>query len=39
MLLRLEIALLIGGIYAIVTAKAPSFLVGHGEYQVKGTVA
>ena len=39
MLLIIEIAMLIGGIYAIVTAKVPSFLVGGGKYQVEGTVA
>lgn len=39
MLLIVEIAMLIGGIYAIVTAKVPSFLVGGGKYQVEGTVA
>ncbi len=31
--------MLIGGIYAIVTAKVLFFLVGGGRYQVKGTVA
>ena len=39
MLLIIEIAMLIGGIYAIITAKVPSFLVGGGKYQVEGTVA
>jgi hypothetical protein len=34
MLYRIEVALLIGGIYAIVPAKALSFLVGDGKYQL-----
>jgi hypothetical protein len=39
MLLIVEIAMLIGDIYAFVTAKVSSFLVGGGKYQVEGTVA
>lgn len=39
MLLIIEIAMLVGGIYAIVSAKVPSFLVGGGKYQVEGTTA
>lgn len=36
MLTILESAMLIGGIYAIVAAKVPAFLVGGGKYQVEG---
>ncbi len=39
MLLIVEIAMFVGGIYAIVSAKVPSFLVGGGQYQVEGMVA
>ena len=39
MLLIVEIAMLIGGIYAIATAKVPGFLIGGGKYQVEGTTA
>ena len=40
MLLRyLEIAMLIGGVYAIVFAKVPSLLVGDGKHQVEGLAA
>jgi hypothetical protein len=39
MLLILEIAMFVGGIYAIFSAKVPSFLVGGGNYQVEGTTA
>ena len=39
MLLIIEIAMLIGGIYAIVSAKIPSFLVGGGKYQIEGMTA
>ncbi len=39
MLFIVEIAMLIGGIYAIVSAKVPSFLVGGGKYQVEGMTA
>jgi len=39
MLLIIEIAMLIGGIYAIVSAKVPSFLVGGGKYQIEGMTA
>ena len=39
MLLIVEIAMLIGGIWAIVAGKVPSFLVGGGKYQVEGIVA
>ena len=39
MLLVIEIAMLIGGIYAIVFAKVPSILVGGGKYQVEGKTA
>ncbi|MFN2235760.1 MAG: hypothetical protein ACK2U1_16160 [Anaerolineales bacterium] len=39
MLLVVEIAMLIGGIVAIVTAKVPGFLVGGGKYQVEGATA
>lgn len=39
MLLILEIAMLIGGIYALVTAKVPGFLVGGGKVQIEGLPA
>jgi len=39
MLLIVEIAMLIGGIYAIATARVPGFLIGGGKYQVEGTTA
>jgi hypothetical protein len=39
MLFILEIAMLIGGIYSIFSAKVPTFLFGGGKYQVEGTVA
>ena len=39
MLLIAEIAMLIGGIWAIVAGKVPSFLVGGGKYQVEGLAA
>jgi hypothetical protein len=39
MLLIVEIAMLVGGIYTIVSAKVPSILVGGGKYQVEGTAA
>lgn len=35
-MLILELALLIGGIYALVTARVPSLLVGGGKYQIEG---
>ena len=38
-MLLLEIAMLIGGIYAIVFAKVPSLLVGAGRHPVEGLVA
>jgi hypothetical protein len=38
-MLIIEIAMLIGGIWAIVAGKVPSFLVGGGKYQVEGVVA
>lgn len=39
LLLILEVAMLIGGMYAIFTAKVPSFLVGGGKVQVEGMAA
>lgn len=39
MLLVLEIAMLIGGIYAIVTRKVPGILIGGGKYQVAESTA
>ncbi len=39
MLLILEIAMLVGGIWAIISGRVPSFLVGGGKYQVEGLVA
>jgi cytochrome b561 len=38
-LLILEIAMLIGGIYALVTAKVPGFLVGGGKVKIEGLPA
>lgn len=38
-MLIIEIAMLIGGIWAVVAGKVPSFLVGGGKYQVEGVVA
>ena len=38
-MLLIEIGMLIGGIYAIVFAKVPSFLVSGGKYQAEGLVA
>ena len=39
MLLIIEVAMFIGGIYSIVSARVPSFLVGGDEYQVIGRKA
>ena len=39
MLLILEIAMLIGGIYALISAKVPSLLVGGGKVQIEGLPA
>lgn len=39
MLVIIEIAMFIGGIYSIVSARVPSFLVGGGKYQVEGRTA
>lgn len=39
MLLIIEIAMLIGGIYAIVTGKVPGILIGGGSYEVNGSTA
>jgi hypothetical protein len=39
MLLFIEIALLVCGIYSIFSAKVPSFIVGGGKYQVEGMAA
>jgi hypothetical protein len=38
-MLLIEIAMLIGGIYAIVFAKVPSLLVGAGKHSVEGLIA
>ena len=37
--LATEIFMLVGGLYALATAKVPSFLVGGGKYEVEGTPA
>jgi hypothetical protein len=39
MLLIVEVVMLIGGIWTIVTGRVPSFLVGGGKYQVEGLAA
>jgi hypothetical protein len=39
MLLILEIAMLMGGIYALAAGKVPGFLVGGGKVQIEGTPA
>ena len=39
MLLIIEIAMLIGGVYAIVSGKVPATLIGGGSYQVTESVA
>lgn len=39
MLLILEIGMLLGGIYSVVTAKVPAFLVDGGKHQVEGWAA
>jgi hypothetical protein len=39
MLLIIQIAMLVGGIYSMVSAKVPSFLVGGDKYQVEGRAA
>ena len=39
MFLIVELAMFVGGIYAIVSAKIPSFLVGGRKYQVEGLAA
>lgn len=36
MLFILEISMFIGGIYALIAAKVPSFLVGGGKYPIEG---
>lgn len=36
MLFILEISMFIGGIYALIAAKVPSFLVGSGKYPIEG---
>jgi hypothetical protein len=39
MLLIIEIAMFMGGIYSIISARVPSFLVGGGKYKVEGRQA
>ncbi|MCJ7583027.1 MAG: hypothetical protein MUP98_21120 [Candidatus Aminicenantes bacterium] len=39
MLLILEIAMLLGGLWALIKGEVPSFLVGGGKYKVEGNIA